>query len=535
MEVGVRQAEPRFGVIRTLGHRASIEYAGRVLVPVPVLEEGPDHQPVVVAQPVAMAERGGEFPSRNVRLAARGIRGGHGVAEVRHAERGVNLHGAVEGVGGGHVLPGPECLLALEPGAQRLQRRCGARGELPQVVAFADAAQRDQLPRDVVDGGVQPALRRRDGARRADRVAISADQRGLEHEARRRVGDGARERVAGRKAPRDRDNARGAVLRRRTRRSQRESRIDDVDARHAFESCREQVDHALAQVREVRVALYDEGQHGNAIGHWRRRRIQPGHRQAAEREHEHRPQSGPRGHRLPPPRRARLLERRAERSARRVARLDAGDFHQARRQRDAATPRGLIVGCHLLRPIGPAAGERPVADRFRLEGELPGALGGHGREAAALHGEPLLESIGARDVQAVGERPRQQRKGARRLAGLELRPCAKRIAANETRIEHHALVAGDHAGGPEMAPQEVQRLAERVASAGLVQLRPEQLEQCLPLDAGAVRKGQAHEERQSLGLGEQGIDAHPIGVPEIRGAEERELEWWLRGRLGCHR
>ena len=86
-----------------------------------------------------------------------------------------------------------------------------------------------------------------------------------------------------------------------------------------------------------------------------------------------------------------------------------------------------------------------------------------------------------------------------------------------------------------MASQEMQRLAERVAGAGLVQLRPEQLEKCLPLDAGAVRKGQAHEERQSFGLGEQGIDAHPIGVPEIRGAEQRELEWWFWGRLGCHR
>jgi hypothetical protein len=77
----------------------------------------------------------------------------------------------------------------------------------------------------------------------------------------------------------------------------------------------------------------------------------------------------------------------------------------------------------------------------------------------------------------------------------------------------------------EVVPQKGERIAEGSSRVGLVRLRPEQGQKAVaPVEAPRGRDSEVDQQAESLGLGDQGIDALRIAAPQLQGAEGSQLD-----------
>ena len=128
------------------------------------------------------------------------------------------------------------------------------------------------------------------------------------------------------------------------------------------------------------------------------------------------------------------------------------------------------------------------------------------RQARALVVQPAAElRRGIGNVEPLEQRTSVELEGLGGLSGVERRLKRNRVAPDHLLVDTQFLVgATDYRFGAERAPEEMDRLAESVAGARLVLLRPEEGEQLVTaVQASWGCEGEVNEERNASGLGKE--------------------------------
>src|SRR2546422_9774107 len=136
-------------------------------------------------------------------------------------------------------------------------------------------------------------------------------------------------------------------------------------------------------------------------------------------------------------------------------------------------------------------------------------------EVRGTRNEESLEQVSAIELERLGQL-------ARRYGILERRDVAPQVV----KVEPDLLVAARHdRQRAERIAQHVQRLAERRPGVLHVELRPEEGEQSVAaVQATRSSGGQVGEQREAPGSGEEARDLASLGVGEVQGPEQPELD-----------